>query len=373
MGVGANRPMSGASSQTERQTFDGLDILRGVAALAVLLRHMSDFFRAPWLMPSGPLAVDLFFVISGFVIAHAYGARLPLLGVLGFMRVRAIRFYPLYLLGLGLGALYLGALTASGHQAYSVRDVLTAVAFAVVFLPAPISPLSRFGLAEGHTIAPIDSPGWSLILEVWVNLFYALVAKRLSSAVLVALICISGGYLAVGGVASGLWQGWTWESLDFGVARTVMSFFVGVLIFEQRARLPRLTWLAGLPGLLLAACCFMMPKSIAFDLAFVFVVSPLLVAAEVTATTRYRVAPYFAAMSYCIYVLHEPLVHMLTTIATKFALPRPVLGIAFIGALLALTPLLDRFYDRPLRKLLMARKTAPAAPETAVKPVLLAA
>jgi len=363
--------MSGTAGQTERQTFDGLDVLRGVAAICVLLRHMSDFFSAPWLMPSGALAVDLFFVISGFVIAHAYSARLRQLGVAGFMRFRAVRFYPLYLLGLAIGVAYLALIISTGHQTFSLRDVLTAAAFAALFLPAPVSPLSRFGLADGHSIAPVDSPGWSLILEMWVNLFYALISPRLSNRVLAALVGMSGGYLVAGSLAAGHWGGWTWESFDFGVARTVMSFFLGVLIFEQRACLPRLAWLSGLPGLALAAACFMMPKSIVFDLMFVFLISPAIVAAEVTATKRYAFAPYFAAMSYCVYAIHEPMVFFLNSLASKLALPRPLLGIAFICGLLALSPLLDRFYDRPLRRFLLARRPPPATDEE--KPQLAAA
>ena len=51
--------------------FDTLDLLRGVAATAVVTLHFSNIFGTPELLPHAYLAVDLFFVLSGFVIAHA--------------------------------------------------------------------------------------------------------------------------------------------------------------------------------------------------------------------------------------------------------------------------------------------------------------
>jgi len=67
--------------ENTRDRFAGLDLLRGIAAVAVLLMHCwttpSSWPQAsPNLLPRAYLAVDLFFVLSGFVITHAYGQRL---------------------------------------------------------------------------------------------------------------------------------------------------------------------------------------------------------------------------------------------------------------------------------------------------------
>ncbi|HEY6882390.1 MAG TPA: OpgC domain-containing protein, partial [Polyangiales bacterium] len=56
--------------------YHALDFLRGVSALVVLWKHFSTRVDLPWLAPCGVLAVDFFFVLSGFVVASAYGARL---------------------------------------------------------------------------------------------------------------------------------------------------------------------------------------------------------------------------------------------------------------------------------------------------------
>src|SRR5476649_797527 len=83
--------------------FDLLDGLRGVAAIAVMLHHYTqhtgwDWFGGAW------VAVDLFFVLSGFVIAHSYSKKiLNGISFRDFTSVRLVRLAPLYLLGLALG------------------------------------------------------------------------------------------------------------------------------------------------------------------------------------------------------------------------------------------------------------------------------
>src|SRR3954453_14099780 len=87
----------------EKRLFHSLDAARGVAAIAVVVYHSHLLFGAQWFQ-SGFLAVDFFFGLSGFVIAHAYGSRLTTgrMTTREFMRARFIRLYPLYLLALAL-------------------------------------------------------------------------------------------------------------------------------------------------------------------------------------------------------------------------------------------------------------------------------
>src|SRR5215210_2241655 len=90
-----------------RPVYHSLNGLRGLAALIVVLFHAAALIGTQ-LAPGGYLAVDLFFILSGFVIAHAYDHRFAEgLGPLAFIRYRIIRFYPLYLLGLAIGASWL--------------------------------------------------------------------------------------------------------------------------------------------------------------------------------------------------------------------------------------------------------------------------
>jgi len=109
--------------QVREKRYEVLDGLRGVAAISVMLMHYSENTVNP-LFKNADIAVDLFFILSGFVLAHAYGARLaggwsPWL----FMRARIIRLYPLYLLGslIGLAAMLVGAVAGGFAGAHLAR------------------------------------------------------------------------------------------------------------------------------------------------------------------------------------------------------------------------------------------------------------
>ena len=92
-------------TRPERRAFHTLDGLRGVAALLVVTRH-ANLLSANISFPETFLAVDLFFLLSGFVIAFAYDDRLTNPNFEGrFLVIRLVRLYPLYVLGLFLGLL----------------------------------------------------------------------------------------------------------------------------------------------------------------------------------------------------------------------------------------------------------------------------
>src|ERR1700730_14280201 len=93
------------STAPSRRAFNTLDGIRGVGAVLVMMRHVPYLF-GPIRVPESFLAVDLFYLVSGFVVAHAYGERLARGGFFGgFVKTRIIRLYPLYLVGLVVGVI----------------------------------------------------------------------------------------------------------------------------------------------------------------------------------------------------------------------------------------------------------------------------
>ncbi len=81
--------------------------MRGIAAFAVILDHVPSG-QPGALVPNQPLSVDCFFILSGFALAHAYGAKLESgWSRSAFMRMRLIRLYPLYIFGALIGVLAL--------------------------------------------------------------------------------------------------------------------------------------------------------------------------------------------------------------------------------------------------------------------------
>ena len=146
-------------------TFHGLHSLRGLAAVAVLLFHAKAVFGIQ-LAPSGYLAVDLFFILSGFVIAHSYDPRFEAgLSARTFIIARAARFWPLFALGTGFGAAWLVLENiASPPAALSISEVLGFSALALAYVPAPVA----------GDLVPLNVPAWSLFFELIVNAGFAL-------------------------------------------------------------------------------------------------------------------------------------------------------------------------------------------------------
>src|ERR1700722_3197255 len=124
--------------------FSALDGLRGVAAISIVVFHYSQ--NLGWeLLPNAYLAVDFFFMLSGFVIAHAYEARLRSgQTVAEFMQRRLIRLYPLYWLGTTLPIILIAVAAWFGES--HPAGTLTAASYflGLLFLPTP-SNLSVFG------------------------------------------------------------------------------------------------------------------------------------------------------------------------------------------------------------------------------------
>lgn len=132
------------------ERYHTLDAMRGVAALLVAVFHFGQGLAGPGqggqglglgrnFAPQGYLAVDLFFGLSGFVIALNYAGRLRAgMPWQSFARLRFIRLYPIYLTGALLGiARKLVAVATHATQVISPGDLLLASGLSLVMLPAP--------------------------------------------------------------------------------------------------------------------------------------------------------------------------------------------------------------------------------------------
>jgi len=85
--------------RVEKRRFVTLDAMRGIAAFLVVLRHTGTT-AGGWFPEYSYLAVDLFFILSGFVLAYAYDADFERgMGFSRFMKKRTLRLAPLYILG----------------------------------------------------------------------------------------------------------------------------------------------------------------------------------------------------------------------------------------------------------------------------------
>lgn len=333
-----------------------LDGLRGVAALAILVFHRR------WLIPGGhwvhlehaPLAVDLFFMLSGFVIAHAYERKLREgMSLAEFVRVRTVRLYPLLLLGGVLGLL-------SAAIAHLPVSAFGAAAFSALAIPAPaaLAPEPFF----------INGPVWSLFFELVVNLAYAAVAAHLTTRRLLGLLALS--------TAAWLWMfsghalnvGHTYDTLWLGVIRAAFPFLGGILLHRLfvAGQLPRIPLGIAPLGLALLVT-FALPYSTppGFDLICVVAVYPLLIVAGASDTPQglsARACGLLGALSYPVYILHYPLYRIADVISARIHLRHSMEFALFAPVILALSMLALKAYDEPVRAFLAGsrRRSAPA-------------
>lgn len=342
-----------------KSRFYTLDGMRGLAALLVVYYHSTALTSATCTtfkcnVPFGYLAVDLFFALSGFVIAYSYDKRLSAdLSAVQFMKIRIVRLYPLFLAASVIGLVPLFQHFRGGTM--SPIKLLATLATDFLMLPTP-------GAAR-RVLFPMVPPAWSLFMELFVaNLSYAVTFCRQTTRNLIVAILLSLVLLAVAVRHQGDANiGSDWATLPGGIARVMFSFYVGVLLARIRSgeaafKVPGWLILAAL-----AASMFATPFArfgIAYELFCIALLFPgLIYAGSWAGETRPRLGAVLGAVlgdvSYAVYLFHYPLLLvLLSTDIRSIVRPGPLLFLPFLAAVVGIAYAADRWFDRPARLLL---------------------
>ena len=222
-----------------------LDGLRGVAALVVILFHGFEtyipFFGTQHIN-HGYLAVDFFFVLSGFVIGYAYDDRWDRMSTWSFFKRRLIRLHPMVVAGTLFGA----CLFFFGENDYfsliggtEPWKFFLCIVLGLLMIPAGTG-LDIRGWGETNSL---NGPNWSLTFEYIGNILYAFVLRRLPTVVL-GMLCVASAFLtmnlALGWDVFGFFAqpkydvigGWsiTPDQMYVGFSRLLYPFLSGLLI-----------------------------------------------------------------------------------------------------------------------------------------------
>jgi peptidoglycan/LPS O-acetylase OafA/YrhL len=171
-------------SITEKRHYLILDGLRGVASLMVIIFHLFEAYTGgdaqKQIINHGYLAVDFFFVLSGFVIAYAYDDRWGRMSQWSFYKRRLIRLQPMVVMGSIIGAVLLG------FQHYSIYPKLASATtwqvVAVMLVGFTMIPLPKsLDIRGWDETYPLNGPGWSLFYEYCANILYAVGLRKLSN------------------------------------------------------------------------------------------------------------------------------------------------------------------------------------------------
>lgn len=194
-----NHRISSSAFADTKPHYELLDGLRGVAALLVVFYHIFEGFSFAGggtlitVINHGYLAVDFFFILSGFVIGYAYDDRWKKnLTLKGFFKRRLIRLHPMIIMGAIIGCIAFfvqGGVKWDGtHVATSA--VMLALLLAMCFIPA--YPGAGYDVRGNGEMFSLNGPSWSLFFEYIGNILYALFIHRLSNKALTVLVILLG-------------------------------------------------------------------------------------------------------------------------------------------------------------------------------------
>ncbi|MEH6304307.1 acyltransferase [Olivibacter sp. CPCC 100613] len=351
-----------------------LDGLRGVAALMVIWYHVFEAFATSAIdqrFNHGYLAVDFFFILSGFVIGYAYNDRWKTMKTKDFIKRRLIRLHPMVVIGAILGAItfYIqGNVKWDGSQV-SLSMLMLALLINLFLIPA--APGSGAEVRGNGEMYPLNGPSWSLFFEYIGNILYALFIRRLSTKALSVLVLLAGIGLASFAVFnfSGyghLGVGWTMadHNLIGGFLRLLFSFSAGVLMSRKFKPIPikgafllcslAIVVLLSIPHVGGAQALWM---NGIYDAVCTTLIFPLLVylgaSGNTTDKRSTKICKFLGDISYPLYMVHYPFMYLFYAWVWRenltFAHIWPITLLLFSGNIL-LAYLCLKFYDEPLRK-----------------------
>ncbi len=379
----SNKLFSSASYADTKPHYHILDGLRGAAALMVVWYHVFEGFAfaegsAIDVFNHGYLAVDFFFMLSGFVISYAYDDRWNKMSMGDFFKRRLVRLHPMIVMGaiIGLVTFLLGGCMKWDGSVTPMSGVALAFFLTCCFIPA--WPGAMHEVRGNGEMFPLNGPAWSLFFEYIGNICYALFIRRFSTKVLAVWTAILGviytwfaifnvsGYESVG-------VGWTiMDNVNIfgGLLRMMFPFSLGMLLARnfKPTRVRGIFWIAiAVLFALFSVPFFPSVNGICvngiFEMCCIMLIFPSLVwlgASGVTSDkTSTGICKFLGDISYPLYIVHYPVMYLFYAWLIKnqlYTLGETWQVVACVYAtnvLLAFAAL--KLYDEPVRKWLTAK------------------
>ena len=358
--------------QKSKPHYQILDGLRGVAALLVVVFHVLEGYThgdfTVQIINHGYLAVDFFFLLSGFVLGYAYDDRWGTMTLKDFFKRRVVRLQPMIIIGTFIGAIlfYFQGSPTLGWDVASVPVWKVILVMLIGFTLLPVGKgLDIRGWTEMH---PLNGAAWSLFFEYIANIVYALFLRRTSKIVLTLLTVAAAGvtiFYALTNARGNMIGGWSisdLEQLKIGFIRLAFPFLAGLLM----ARICKIRYIKNaflLSGLLLTAC-LAMPYlggddhliNRWYEIICLIILFPAIIwigaGGKVEGAKANKFCKFLGDISYPLYITHLPVLYVYMawianndlTIANSWCYG---LLVVIISILIAYTSM--RFYDLPVR------------------------
>ncbi len=351
-----------------------LDALRGVAALSVVVYHLFEALafahgQAEQNMFHGFLAVDFFFLLSGYVLSLAYDGRWSdrNFTIGQFMWRRIKRLHPTVLAGAAIGLVAYLAAGATTWEGVHPATLTIALSFLLALFVLPVLG-SGMDVRGGTELFPLNGPHWSLFFEYIGSFLYALVIRRLSRVALwvVTFVVASALFLLASEQGVNTMGGWSYEPTNMlmGLLRMLLGFSMGIFLHRygwvkvKRLRKKDSGFMVFALLLVLFLC---MPSlsalngNVLYQMFCILLVFPTILFAsshrELPSPVR-GLMLYLGKLSYPLYAVHYPLIYLLIHILQQPEQPLPVwLLISLTGvASIVLGVLTLHLWDIPVRK-----------------------
>jgi peptidoglycan/LPS O-acetylase OafA/YrhL len=360
-----------------------LDGLRGVAALMVIWYHVFEGYAFAGgttidTFNHGYLAVDFFFILSGFVIGYAYDDRWGKnFTMKDFIKRRLIRLHPMVIMGTVVGAItfYIQGSVQWDGTHIGISMVMLSLLCTIFFIPA--MPGVGYEVRGNGEMFPLNGPCWSLFFEYIGNILYALFIRRLSNKALTIVVVLLGVALAsfaifnVSGYGN-IGVGWTLDGVNFigGLLRMLFPFSMGMLLSRnfKPMKLRGAFWICTLVMIALFAVPYLEgTESICtngiYEAFCIIIAFPILLWIGASGTTTDKkstqICKFLGDISYPIYVIHYPFMYLfyawliknqLFTLGETWQVALCVYAWNILFAYLCL-----KLYDEPVRKYLAKR------------------
>ena len=360
-----------------------LDGLRGVAALMVIWYHVFEGYAFAGgttidTFNHGYLAVDFFFILSGFVIGYAYDDRWGKnFTMKDFIKRRLIRLHPMVIMGAIVGAItfYIQGSVQWDGTHIGISMVMLSLLCTIFFIPA--MPGVGYEVRGNGEMFPLNGPCWSLFFEYIGNILYALFIRRLSNKALTIVVVLLGVALAsfaifnVSGYGN-IGVGWTLDGVNFigGLLRMLFPFAMGMLLSRnfKPMKLRGAFWICTLVMIALFAVPYLEgTESICtngiYEAFCIIIAFPILLWIGASGTTTDKkstqICKFLGDISYPIYVIHYPFMYLfyawliknqLFTLGETWQVALCVYAWNILFAYLCL-----KLYDEPVRKYLAKR------------------
>jgi peptidoglycan/LPS O-acetylase OafA/YrhL len=362
-----------------KKHYEILDGLRGVASVLVITFHVMESFtggnRFIQVINHGYLAVDFFFLLSGFVVAYAYDDRWGKMGQWDFYKRRLIRLQPMVVMRSLIGAAFFYSQASSvvfpmiGKT--PVWEMLLVMLVGCTLIPLPLSMDIR-GWQEMH---PLNGPAWSLFFEYIANILYALFIRKFSKTLLTIFVILAAVFLVqylIMGPKGDVIGGWSLDKtqLHIGFARLLYPFFAGVLLCRA-GKLIHIKSAFTVCSLLIIIVLaipriggtdHLWMNGIYESIVIIFIF-PLIVSigagGKIIGKRTAKTCKFLGDISYPLYITHYPLIYLYTAWVVDNKIQLGAYGL-FVGLLLIICGITIawaclKFYDEPVRNWLAKR------------------